>query len=223
MDNHVRSPKLAALMSEGRIRRLRKGGHISDADVRSGILLVLEGYVKRYRINSDGSLGTQIVYGPQDVFSLTEVFRSTLGQSIYDGPETYYYTAMSDVRLSYLGREELHLAVKSDLSLYRDLFAEAGQHLKTCIHNIENMSLNRMPTRVAHQLLFLARQFGYEGDEGTCIQLPLTHQDIADMLGTTRRTVTMAMGELRRQGLVLDKRPITVPDIGKLETRAYAA
>ncbi|MBI4737186.1 MAG: winged helix-turn-helix domain-containing protein [candidate division NC10 bacterium] len=56
--------------------------------------------------------------------------------------------------------------------------------------------------RLALTLLKLAAAHGVEEAAGTAIALPLTHQILADMIGTSRETVTRHLGRLRRQGIV---------------------
>jgi CRP-like cAMP-binding protein len=52
-----------------------------------------------------------------------------------------------------------------------------------------------------HMLLdWLAFKFGHPINQGRLIQLRLTHQDMADAIGTTRVTVTRLMQELERNG-----------------------
>jgi CRP/FNR family transcriptional regulator len=56
--------------------------------------------------------------------------------------------------------------------------------------------------RLALILLKLSAAHGLEETGGTAISLPLTHQILADMIGTSRETVTRHLGQLKRQGLV---------------------
>ncbi|MGL5033935.1 MAG: helix-turn-helix domain-containing protein, partial [Microcystaceae cyanobacterium] len=46
------------------------------------------------------------------------------------------------------------------------------------------------------------KKFGKETPKGQLIDLRLTHQDIADILGTTRVTVTRSLTQLEKQGLI---------------------
>ena len=183
--------------------------------------MVVKGYVKRYLILDNGSLGVQIIYGPQDMFSLTKTYDLLLGQSIYDGPEVYYYETMTDTQLYTLDAESFAQAVQKNPLLYKELFSEAGQHLKTCVHRIENISLGSTYVRVAHELLFCAKRFGIASPWGVKLTLPLTHQDIANIVGITRETVTKAIIRLRQDGLISDSRRISILDLKGLEQTAY--
>jgi CRP-like cAMP-binding protein len=60
----------------------------------------------------------------------------------------------------------------------------------------------RNAERVRRQLFELAREHGRVGRDGIRIDLPLTHDLIADMVGCARETVTRAFDELQRSGVV---------------------
>jgi CRP/FNR family transcriptional regulator len=62
-------------------------------------------------------------------------------------------------------------------------------------------------------LLVLCRDFGVPGNEGITIDLRLSHQAIAEAIGSTRVTITRLLGDLRQAGLVqVDRKKITVFD-----------
>ncbi len=70
------------------------------------------------------------------------------------------------------------------------------------------------PGRLANLLLRLAKDFGVPGERGTVIDLTLTQQDLAKMIGATRETVSHCLARLLEYGAVRRRRaPITVnPD-----------
>ncbi len=67
------------------------------------------------------------------------------------------------------------------------------------------------PGRLANLLLRLAGDFGVVSDRGTVIDLTLTQQDLAKMIGATRETVSHCLARLLEFGAVRRRRsPITV-------------
>jgi len=222
MNAHFRAPQLQSLFAQGKLQEYARGESIGSTHEKDLILLVVRGYIKRYMIRNDGSLGVQIIYGPQDLFSLTRIYNLLLGQSLYKGPETYYYSAICDSAVLSLAPSVLQHGVEENPLLYKELFSEAGQHLKTCVHAIENSSLNNIGVRVAHQLVFLFNEFGEPTPDGARLCLTLTHQDVADMLGVTRAGVTLAIGQLRQKGLLLSDRTFVTPDLESLKKEAYS-
>jgi CRP-like cAMP-binding protein len=63
-------------------------------------------------------------------------------------------------------------------------------------------SQKRVDTMLLHLLSWLAKKCGKEVSEGQMIDLRLTHQDIAEILGTTRVTITRTLNQFEHQGLI---------------------
>jgi CRP/FNR family transcriptional regulator len=59
-------------------------------------------------------------------------------------------------------------------------------------------------SRLARVLVKFSQQFGVETDSGVRIDLPVTHQDLANMIGTARETVSRNMARFRQKGYVRD-------------------
>lgn len=195
---------------------------MQTSDHRVQLNLLIKGYVKRYLIANDGTLSVQSIFGPDYIFPLTPAFMTLLKQSIYSGPEVIYYESITDSELFSINFDSLKAEVEKDPSLYKDLFAEAGVRLEDNIQRLENLSLKSSYKRLAHQIAYFARQFGEEAMRGTRLTLPLTHQDLADILSLTRETVSTAMVQLRDKNLILTGKGIVVLDIKKLEEEAYS-
>jgi CRP-like cAMP-binding protein len=62
------------------------------------------------------------------------------------------------------------------------------------------MALRRVEERVRGFLELLVCDYGHPCDRGLLLHIRLTHQDIANAVGTTRVTVTRVIGQLRQQG-----------------------
>jgi CRP-like cAMP-binding protein len=68
------------------------------------------------------------------------------------------------------------------------------------------LTLIRSHRRVDIMLLkllnWLGKKFGRQVEQGQLIDLRLTHQDIAEILGSTRVTITRTLNQLEQQGLI---------------------
>ncbi len=60
----------------------------------------------------------------------------------------------------------------------------------------------RMYYRLLKILTWLAQKFGREVERGKLIDVPLTHQELADAIGTTRVTVTKLINRLEQEGVI---------------------
>ena len=212
---------LHKLLQTGRRYKIEKKQILQSTDDRQVVNLLISGFIRRYMITNDGSVGVQIVYGPGDVFPLTIAFKKLFNQDLYKGPETFFYEATSTVDIYSIDAESFAEKFKNDPTLYADLLQESGKHLESCVHSLENLTLKTSYHRVAHQLLYFAKKFGTPINSGVCINMPLSHQAIADVLSVTRETVTNSMKELRKKRLITSDKNITVPSMKKLEEEAY--
>lgn len=208
----------------GRIMKSSRRQVLQTSDTQKALYLVKSGYIKRYLIRNDGSLSTDLIYGPGDVFSLLLVFRVIFDQEILDSPEIYYYEALTDdVELYSLPAESLKGLIEESPVLYKDLLHEAGKRMTYETHGLENISMKDAYKRVAHQLAYYARQFGEASGDKVAIIPPLTHQDIADLLSITRETVSTCMTRLRKKSLIAVKdRQIIVNNLEKLREEAFS-
>ena len=207
----------------GRDRRKFPKGHIlQSTEERFLFNFVLSGYVKRYLIRNDGSLGVQVIYGPNDLFPITLAFSTLFDRPVSESKETYYYESMTPLTVYSLSKDKFKEVVQKDPQLYRGLLAISGKRLHSTLHGLENLTLNNAYRRVAHELLYMAQRFGEEQPGGGVkIAIPLTHQDLADILSLTRETVSVNIARLRRKKILKSGRNIEIPDIKALEAEAF--
>lgn len=76
-------------------------------------------------------------------------------------------------------------------------------HIQRSVELMEILHYRQAESSVLHLLAWLAKRFGQEVDQGRLIDLRLTHQDIADILGLTRVTVSRLIGNLEKQGMIV--------------------
>lgn len=77
-----------------------------------------------------------------------------------------------------------------------------GQRLEEAHTRIREMSTQEVERRVAHAVLRLSRQAGKQEKGGIRIDFPISHQDIAEMTGTTLHTVSRILSAWEQKGLV---------------------
>ena len=216
------SDTLQQIIFSSRKRHYEKGDIILSTDEKHSVHFVKEGFVKRYMISSDGSKGVQAIYGKGELFPLTAVFNKLLQENIYRGPEVYYYEAMCPVTVHTIEDDALIRAAKSNPMIYKYLLNQAGLRLSSNIQKLENIAIKNSVKRVAHQLLYFAKTYGDNSLFGLEITLPLTQQDIADILSLTRETVSQSISTLRKKGLVNTDGHITIMDMDALEVIAFS-
>jgi CRP/FNR family transcriptional regulator len=220
----IRDTELHKFLLRGRRYALGKQQVLQTTEDRQVVNIITKGYFRKYLIDNDGNIGAQIIYGPGDIFPVTLIYRKLFNQSLYNGLETFYYEAMSDAVVHSVDATLLADSVKAKPAMYVDLMQEVGRHLEFCIHSLENISLKKSEKRIAHLLWYFAKKFGAPTGQGFRIDMPLTHQNIGEILNITRETVSTNIKELRDAGLIKTSpasRGIVVPDLEKLGEAAY--
>lgn len=152
------------------------------------VLFILKnGRVNLYRINQDGKKLITTTIGSGSVFGEM----SLIGQGMHDT----YAEAVEDCTLCVMSRSDLeHMLVnKPQVSLrLMELMADRLHDVET---RMENVAFKSVPARLAAFLLQLG-----EGTEGRVNGV--SHQDLADMAGTYRETVTRILNEFRGEGYI---------------------
>jgi CRP/FNR family transcriptional regulator len=202
--------------------KVEKGEVIDTTEHIGRFYLVDKGYIKRYLITNSGNIDIQSFYGPGYFFSLTTAFSGFFGKdAIYSGPEVYYYEAMTDADLCYIDIDQVVELTKTNPLLYREMLALCARRIEANIWQIENRSLRNFHRRVAHELCYFAEAFGEKKGQGVKLKIPLTQQDLADTLSTTRETISISMSELKKKGLVKAGRYMFIPNQKKLQDEAF--
>lgn len=215
-------PSLAKIVRTGQRQNFVKGETICTTDDIDAIYLVERGFVKRFEIMNEGHISSQGIYGSGDIFSLTYIYNLLLHKQIYTGPEVYYYEAVNNVVLYKLSGPALKEQVEANELIYKDLFTLAGNRFLSNIQLLESSGLPTAQKRVAHLILFYTERYGVKKRYGNVFAVPLTQQDLADILNLTRESVSLAVSSLKRAGLVKGVRKLIVPDLEKLRDEAYS-
>lgn len=221
MDYNLEETPLYKLLLEGRSLKLPKGQVINAFDDNVQLNLIKSGFIKRYLITNEGTKGIQVIYGPDNLFPLTPIYKAVYKMNIYSGPEQYYYESMTDIEIFSISQSTLIEALEKNPLIYKDLFYAAGLRLNSYIHRLESMSLRVANRKVANQLVYMADVFGKKTENGATIMVPVTHQNLADILNLARETVTNCMIRLEEKGLIRGEKQITVLDLDKLRQASH--
>lgn len=110
--------------------------------------------------------------------------------------------ALEDVEVCIIASRDLthFMAEHSDLALR--ITKTIGARMATLESRLEDMVFNSVPTRLARLLIRLSEEYGVSKERGICLDIRLTHRDLADLIGSTRETTTLTIGQLAAQGVV---------------------
>jgi CRP/FNR family cyclic AMP-dependent transcriptional regulator len=99
-----------------------------------------------------------------------------------------------------------------------------GMKSRALREKMEDIVFKEVLARVASALFKLAKGFGRRDRNGLVIAARITHQDLADYIGASRETVSLALAELRRKKLIrMNVRRFVVPDMKSLKKAANSS
>ena len=97
----------------------------------------------------------------------------------------------------------------------------AEAHVERLRLSLEDADLP-VAARLARTLLRLGERYGRRGDDGRVrLDLPLTHEHLAALIGAARETTSLVLGELRERGLIAGTRGRYAFDPMRLRDAAY--
>lgn len=100
------------------------------------------------------------------------------------------------------------------------LLSSMGRTIRLLYAQLAELSSENVEIRLLRRLLDVAEIFG-RGPASAGMSMPLTQQDVADLVGTSRPTASTLLQEAQRRGLVkLERGKITIVDAEKLENRS---
>jgi CRP/FNR family transcriptional regulator, global nitrogen regulator len=82
------------------------------------------------------------------------------------------------------------------------LFSSFSERLRQSDEVIESLLHREVSARLATSLLNLAERFGEENGSRTILSVRLTHQELANMIASTREAVSKVMSEFQREGSI---------------------
>lgn len=195
--------------------RIKKGNVIFfEGDQPERIYFIKRGFVKLYRTSPEGRSTIIHLYGPGTMLAIRALTSK-------DKRLKHTAEAITDVEVITVPEKDYFAAIEQNPQYLIDLLHVFIQRLDYTERKLEGFILTDTTARVASFLYDLALRFGKRKDGTITIPLSLTHQLIAEFVGTFRETVTVAINRLKRDGILKDeKAQITILDIKKLKTQA---
>ena len=174
-------------------------------DPADEIYFLLKGAVKLSLVYEAGDEITVALLRENSVFG---VFSLIAGQK---SDRFYHAVAFSAVELLSAPTNRVEEALKNNSDLSILMLKGLSSRILQTEMMIETLAHRDMGSRLVSFLLILCRDFGVPVSDGIHIDLKLSHQAIAEAIGSTRVTITRLLGDLRQQGIIsIYKKKITV-------------
>ena len=173
--------------------------------------LILEGWVKIYRMLPDGKEAVVSVMTAGESFAEAAMFMG--------GRYPVTADTVTEARLLRIEASTLRSAMKAEARVAVALLASIAHHTATLSEQVEQMKALAAPQRVADFLVNNARRtLGRQVRGAVSLRLPYDKALIAARLGMTPESFSRALATLRAQGVAVTQDAVTIGDVGRLES-----
>ena len=143
--------------------------------------------------------------------------------ALFDGlPRTHDADAHGATTLLCVRKRDFLQLLAEHVELYDALLRLNCRRLRLMFDQIEDLNTRPLRTRLAKQVLLLARRYGKAQAEGVRIGLALAQEDLAQLLGASRQRVNQELKKLEREG-ALRVEPTRLVVLAPDKLRAIAA
>lgn len=166
-----------------------------EGDVGDTLYILKSGRVKIAKITEDGREKTLTIMQPGDFFGEMAIFdnlpRSATAEVI-DDAASVYTVAKRDFERTLMEHPSIALQIMRDLT----------RRIRQVNQQVEDLAFKDVHERVASTLNHLSQSEGRQIGSKVLINLKMTHQDLANMVGSSRETVTRALNRLQDEGVI---------------------
>ena len=206
------------LLAARTVRKLFSAGELlfSEGEPCNGLHIIAQGQIRIFKTSMSGREQVLALNGPGDTVAELPVFDG--------GPYPASAVAVNDVEIAFISRRDFHAYCLEHPEVALKVLAQVGARLRRLVGIIEELSFTTIRQRLIAALMKLAQTEGKKTDRGVEFQLPGSHQELANQLGTVRELISRNLMRLQAEGLLeVDARHILVKDMKGLNAQLESA
>ena len=219
-----RSPMFRRITPEDRqrltavalVREFDKGSMLfSEGDAPDFLYTVISGRVKVFKVTARGTDVILEIFGPGDSVGAVAVYEAR--------PYPASAVALAPTTCVLMPRQAFFSLLETHPTLVRGLLVGLTHRLVQLTNRLTELSGGHIEPRLARLFLKLAADMGQRRREGVFIPMPLSRQELADMIGTTIETTIRIMSRWVKEDIVrTEKGGFVLVDRGALEALALS-
>ncbi len=208
--------ELRRLESYSRLRKFPRNSPIYlPAEEADAVLVLASGRVKIGSFTSEGKQAILAFIEPGEIFGELALFGEARREE--------YAEAIEPSVVILIPRTEMQRLMETHAGVSLGVTKLIGLRRRRVERRLKYLLFRSNRERTVHLLLELAEQYGRETPEGVLVDIKLSHQDLANVIGSTRETVTVVLGELQAEGfLKLGRRKIVITRMGPMAASVEA-
>jgi CRP-like cAMP-binding protein len=199
------------LLSSNKIEKLYKKGEIifREGSFPSGIFLIKDGKVKKYKLDKDGK--EHIIY----VANTGELlgYHAVLAEDRY--PDSA--AALEESKIAFVSKEDFIDTLQQSDVLNRRLLKTLSHEYGVMANSVTMFAQKSVRERLALQLIVLREKYKVDFQPGMPVEINLGRDDLASLVGTARENVVRVLTDFKAEGILTTKgRRIIVYDVKRL-------
>ena len=164
-------------------------------DPGTSVFFVNGGRVKISRVTRDGKELTLAYRGPGEIFGELCL--------VDGGPREEMAEAMENALVTEVPREEFLTLMEAGASIGSRLALIMCQRRRELESKMEDLVFKDVNAKLAELLLNLGRDYGVDAQgRGTLLAVKITHQEMANLIGSTRETVSLTLSQFKRSSYI---------------------
>jgi CRP/FNR family transcriptional regulator len=208
--SNLSQPELQMLAART-VRKLFSAGELlfSEGEPCNGLNIIARGKVRIFKTS---------VSGREQVLAVNVPGESIAELPVFDGgPYPASAVAIEDTEIAFISRRDFNAYCLEHPEVALKVLSVVGARLRRLVGIIEELSFTTIRQRLIAALVKLAQSEGKHTPRGIEFQLPATHQELANQLGTVRELISRNLMRLQAEGLLdVDARQIVVKDMKSL-------
>jgi CRP/FNR family transcriptional regulator len=206
------------LLAARTVRKNLSAGQLlfSEGEPCHGLHIIAQGKIRIFKTSANGR---------EQVLAVNVPGESVAELPVFDGG-TYPASAVAieDAEIAFISQRDFHTYCLEHPEVALKVLAVVGARLRRLVGIIEELSFTTIRQRLIAVLVKLAESEGRNTALGIEIQLPASHQELANQLGTVRELISRNLMRLQAEGLVdVDARQIVIKDLKSLSALLEAA
>ncbi|MBI4569316.1 MAG: Crp/Fnr family transcriptional regulator [Planctomycetes bacterium] len=193
-----------------RRERYAKGRYLfREHEQGDTLYIVSSGLVRIEQASPSGRVKTLALFQPGSVFGEMAVLdQDTRSASAI---------AAEEAEIFVIGKQDFQEMLRQNPQMTMNILRVLCDRLRAANAQIQDLTFKSLPGRISSTIAKLAEKFGVAVADGVMINVRLTQQELADLVGTNRESVSKAISAYRKEGSVrVEDQKIVVTDRAKL-------
>ena len=198
--------ELTNLARQLSLHKLRKRRVLfMTGDAGESVFFVLSGRIKMSRVTRDGKELTLAYRGPGEIVGELCL--------VDGGPREEMAETMEASLMAEIPREDFWRLLERHPALGAQMTRTLCLRRRELERKVEDLVFKDVNAKLSELLLDLGQEYGVDDPRGILVAIKITHQEMANLIGSTRETVSLTLSQFKRNKLITTEgRKIIITD-----------